>query len=94
MLMPSMYILNAKSILTCINLLLLFFCPIIAADPLCDIISASNIRTISGYSQWSCTTAGVASTGYCVVPVWTGLICTGATVVSINISNIGIAGFE
>ena len=59
---------------------------------MCDIIAATNIQSITGYSQWSCTTAGVTSTPPCTAPMWAGLSCSGSTVISISAPSIGIVG--
>ena len=80
------------SLWKCVLLLVLCtFCPVIQADPICDFISATNIHTITGHTQWSCTTAGVTSTVPCTGP-WPGLTCSGSTVNSININNAGLKG--
>ena len=63
-----------------------------ATDPLCDIIAATNIQSISGYSQWSCTTAGVTSTAPCTSPLWNGIACTGNSIIVVSISNNGLTG--
>ena len=63
-----------------------------AAVPLCDVVAATNIHSQSGYSQWSCTTAGVTSTAPCTSPVWPGIICSGSNMVSISLKNIGLPG--
>ena len=65
---------------------------LVKADPMCDIIAATNIQSISGYSQWSCTTGGFTSTAPCTSPVWNGLVCTGNNVVSITLNNFGLTG--
>ena len=61
----------------------------IQADPICDIIAATNIQ--SKQSQWSCTTAGVTSTPPCAAP-WSGVTCSGSTVITINLDSSGITG--
>ena len=61
-------------------------------NPLCDIIAATNIQVITGYSQWSCNTAGVTSTTPCNTPVWPGVSCTLSNVVAISVSSIGLTG--
>ena len=82
----------------CIRILLLFACIMVcnmqsvAADVMCDVVASTNIQTLSGYSQWSCTTLGVVSTAPCTAPVWSGLICSGSVVVSISLTNIGVSG--
>ena len=63
---------------------------VVKADPLCDIVAATNIQSFR--SLWSCTTAGVASTPPCTPPVWTGITCTGGTVTMINFVSVGITG--
>ena len=64
-------------------------CCVVQADPMCDIIAATNIQ--SQKSQWSCTTLGATSTTPCTAP-WSGLTCTGSTVVKINLNNFGLTG--
>ena len=59
---------------------------------LCGFIAATNIQSLSGYSQWSCTTLGVTTTSPCVQPYWTGLNCSGINVVSIVLKNISLTG--
>ena len=49
---------------------------------LCGLIAATNIQSISGYSQWSCTTGGYTTTSPCTLYVWAGLVCSGVNVVS------------
>ena len=55
-----------------------------AADPLCDFIAATNILSVSGYSQWSCTANGVTTTLPCASPVWNGVGCSSLSVVSLT----------
>ena len=63
-------------------------------NALCGLIAATNIHLVSGYSQWSCTTAGFTSTNPCsqYSGVWLGLSCNGMNVVSINLYGLGISG--
>ena len=61
---------------------------------LCGLIAATNIQSISGYSQWSCSTAGYTSSTPCLSPVWPGLSCAGSNVVSMSIGGLGIAGTQ
>ena len=75
-----------------IALLVLILLPGVKSDGFCGIIAATNIQAITGYSQWSCTTAGVTSTTPCNSPVWPGLTCSGGNPVSISFVNIGLAG--
>ena len=58
-------------------------------NALCGLIAATNIHSLPGYSQWSCSTAGYTSTNPCT---WPGLTCNGMNVVSINLNNIGLNG--
>ena len=60
-------------------------------NALCGLIAATNIQSVSGYSQWSCSTAGYTSTNPCT---WPGLSCNGMNVVSIYINNIGLSGIS
>ena len=59
---------------------------------LCGLIAATNIHNISSYSQWSCTTAGVAATLPCLSPVWPGLTCSSGNIISISLHTIGLSG--
>ena len=59
---------------------------------LCGLIAATNIQSISGYSQWSCTTGGYTSTSPCTSPMWPGVSCVGSNVVSMNIGSLGVTG--
>ena len=59
---------------------------------LCGLIAATNIQSISGYSQWSCTTAGYTSSTPCLSPVWPGLSCVGVNVVSVTVNSVGLTG--
>ena len=61
-------------------------------NALCGLIAATNIQTISGYSQWSCTTLGISSVAACTAPIWAGVACSGSNVVSITAANIGLSG--
>ena len=61
---------------------------------LCGLIAATNIQSISGYSQWSCTTGGFTSTTPCLSPVWPGVTCSGTVVVGINFDLVGLTGAE
>ena len=58
-------------------------------NALCGLIAATNIHSLPGYSQWSCSTAGYTSTNPCT---WPGLTCNGMNAVSINLNNIGLSG--
>ena len=55
---------------------------------LCGMIAASNIQSVSGYSQWSCASGGYTSTNPCSSPVWPGLGCSGGIVVSLSVFNL------
>ena len=59
---------------------------------LCELIAATNIQSISGYSQWSCSTSGYAVTTPCLSPIWPGLTCSGINVMAIRIGSIGLTG--
>ena len=75
-----------------VAILCLSFFVVIEADPMCDFIAATNIQSRTGYSQWSCTTAGITSTPPCSSPIWPGLTCSGSNVLSIIIVNQGLYG--
>ena len=59
---------------------------------LCGLIAATNIHNISGYSQWSCSTAGYTSSTPCLFPVWNGLTCSGIDVISISLTHLKLSG--
>ena len=59
---------------------------------LCGLLAATNIHSISGYSQWSCATGGYTSTLSCLSPLWPGVTCNGVDVVGINLLSLGITG--
>ena len=59
---------------------------------LCGLIASTNIQSISGYGQWSCSSLGYTSTNPCAASIWPGLTCNGVNVVSINFFNLGILG--
>ena len=59
---------------------------------LCGLIAATNIQSISGYSQWSCATAGYTSSTPCLSPVWPGVSCSGITMVSLAVYSLGLSG--
>jgi len=67
------------------------YCPNFQDDGLCSFIASTNIITISGYSQWICTTDKITSTNPCS-PVWPSVTCSGGYVHSISILNKGITG--
>ena len=67
-------------------------CPSNQDIGLCGMIAATNIHSISGYSQWSCTTGGYTSTSPCTSPMWPGVSCVGSNVVSMNIGSLGVTG--
>ena len=67
-------------------------CPSNQDIGLCGLIAATNIQSISGYSQWSCTTGGYTSTSPCTSPMWPGVSCVGSNVVSMNIGSLGVTG--
>ena len=71
--------------------ILSLLCPIIKADPMCDIIGATNIQTIQ--NQWSCTTTGATTTNPCTTS-WSGVGCSGSNIVSINIDSFGVSGMN
>ena len=68
-------------------------CPSKQDQGLCGLIAATNIQTISGYSQWSCTAIGAPLTPPCTSsPVWNGLACAGNNAISLSVSNVGLTG--
>ena len=79
-------------------LFLLFLFPICSSTPtgqdngICGFIAATNIHAVSGFSQWSCTTAGTSLTAPCTAPIWSGITCSGSNVTWIVISNAALSG--
>ena len=73
-------------------LVLMVMCliPAVKADPICDIIAATNIESV--FTQWSCTTNGTTSTDPCMSPVWDGVTCTGDNIVAIAMDNSSLTG--
>ena len=73
-------------------------CPSNQDIGLCGLISATNVYSISGYSQWNCTTLGKTLTNPCSSPVWNGIACgsgiTNNSVISITLSSLGMTGKE
>ena len=67
-------------------------CPSNQDIGLCGMTAATNIQSISGYSQWSCTTGGVTSTAPCSTPLWNGLGCSGSNVMFISVSSTTLRG--
>ena len=67
-------------------------CPTNQDIGMCSLVAATNIHSISGYSQWSCTTGGYTSTAPCTSPVWSRVLCSGNVVTSINVYNLGLTG--
>ena len=63
---------------------------IIQADPICYFVAATNVQSL--HTQWSCTTAGSTVTHPCAAPIWSGLTCSGSTIVAIRINYIGLTG--
>ena len=58
---------------------------VISMDFVCSLIASTNIHALA--TQWSCTTAGVASTNVCN---WSGITCSGTDIVAIILS----AGYQ
>ena len=57
------------------------------ANPLCDIISATNVVDI--YTEWICDTASVPESNSCL---WSGVHCINNTVIIIDLAEISLAG--
>ena len=57
----------------------------------CSFIAATNIENISNYDEWSCTSDGVTSTDPCS-PAWSGVACSGSSIVDLRLVNIGVSG--
>ena len=69
-------------------------CPVPSSQDigLCGFIAATNIQSISGYSQWSCSVFGISSAAACTAPIWAGITCSGGNVVSIIAVSVGLTG--
>ena len=59
---------------------------------LCGFIAATNIESISGYEEWSCTTSGIPSTDSCAATAWSGVTCDSGLVIDIGLNGFGLAG--
>ena len=68
---------------------LLMIILVVNSDPLCDLIAATNIQSVS--SLWSCDSAGnsLLSSSCYSTTVWS---CSGNNVVSLNFNNFDITG--
>ena len=80
---------------TILVFLLLLLCSFAngSINSLCAIVAATNIHSLSGYSQWSCSVTGVPATTPCTAPIWGGLKCSGSNVVSIVVNTyVNLAG--
>ena len=67
-------------------------CPSSQDDAICSIIAATNIESISGYEEWSCSSDGLTSTDPCSSPVWSGVTCSGTLIVSLALDTIDLTG--
>ena len=69
-------------------------CPTEQETTLCGLIASTNIAVISGYDNWQCTVGGLVSSDPCdsASSGWTGLGCSGGGVISVTLTNIGLAG--
>jgi Leucine-rich repeat (LRR) protein len=60
---------------------------------LCGFIAATNIHSLSEYSQWSCSASGITDSDPCSAPVWLGLTCSGSSVSQLSVNAVsGIGG--
>lgn len=70
--------------------------PAATQTALCDIVAATNISSISGYSAWQCTAAHSVVTQPCNggTAVWTGIsgCSSSGDVTSIDLHGIGLSG--
>ena len=65
-------------------------CPAAVDDAFCGLIAATNIASISNYTEWSCTTDGLIATDACASgSEWTGVDCD---IVALDLSTIGLRG--
>ena len=67
-------------------------CPSSRDVALCSLIAATNVQSITSYSNWNCTTLGTTYTNPCTTPIWTGLTCSGSNVLIITLSALGLIG--
>ena len=59
-------------------------------DGLCGFIAATNIASLLGYTQWTCSTNGVPSSDVCG---WKGIQCTGSSEVDyLSLNGVGLTG--
>ena len=79
--------------------MLLYVFRIVSALPteqdsgLCGIIAATNIQSVPGYSQWSCTSDGITAFDPCIT-LWPAASCNGYNVTSLSFYNIGFSGWQ
>ena len=50
---------------------------------ICSLIASTNVHVTQNYSMWSCTTSGATLTDPCSTS-WSGIGCSGGSVVSIT----------
>ena len=60
---------------------------------LCGFVAATNIQSISGYSSWSCSTAGYVNSNPCS-PLWPGITCVGNAVTGISLTGLSLSGIS
>ena len=58
---------------------------------ICAFIAATNIESIGGFDEWSCTTSGVTNTNPCSL-LWSGTNCSASFVVYLDLNYIGLKG--
>ena len=66
-------------------------CPSSQESAICSFIAATDIESISTHTMWSCTTDGITSTDPCS-PAWSGVTCSGGSIVSLDLNSVGVAG--
>ena len=66
-------------------------CPSSQDNALCGFIAATNVQSIATHTMWSCTSDGLTSTDPCSGD-WTGVICSGSTIINLDLNTIGLIG--
>eukprot|EP01041_Mallomonas_annulata_P003055 gene3055-5988_t len=72
-------------------LVFLFSICVKASDPICDLIAATSISTLSNpLTNWGACNLGLSLIDPCSLPNWQGLTCSGTDVISINFNGINL----
>ena len=58
-------------------------------DPICDLISATNVANITDYLNWECNSTGFPVTNSCT---WNGTVCHNDLITELSLISIGLDG--